>query len=106
MGTIGNDLVREARRRAGLSQAELANRAGTTQSAISRLESGRPDVSLNEVIRLIGLCGLDLELAIVPRDDSDMAQAARLTSLSGAQRIQRHERVARQLRGLRNARRT
>jgi transcriptional regulator with XRE-family HTH domain len=106
MGTLGNDLVREARRRAGLTQSELATLAGTTQSAIARLESGRPDVSLNDVIRLVRLCGLDVEVAIVPHDDSDMAQAERLISLTGPQRIQRHIRVARQLRRLRNARRT
>lgn len=106
MGTLGNDLVREARRRAGLTQSDLAARAGTTQSAIARLESGRPDVSLNDVIRLVRLCGLDVEVAIVPHDDSDMAQAERLVSLTGLQRIQRHMRVARQLHGLRDARRT
>lgn len=31
----------EARTRAGLSQAEVAHRMGTTQSAVARLESGR-----------------------------------------------------------------
>jgi transcriptional regulator with XRE-family HTH domain len=103
MGTLGNDLVREARKRAGLTQSELASRAGTTQSAIARLESGRPHVSLNDVIRLVRLCGLDLEVALVPHDESDMAQAERLASLTGPQRMQRHARVARQLRGLRNA---
>ena len=106
MATLGNDLVREARKRAGLTQSELAARAGTTQSAIARLESGRPDVSLNDVIRFVRLCGLDVEVAIVPHDDSDMAQAERLVSLTGPQRIQRHMRVARQLRTLRDARRT
>jgi transcriptional regulator with XRE-family HTH domain len=106
MGTLGNDLVREARKRAGLTQSDLAARAGTTQSAIARLESGRPDVSLNEVIRLVRLCGLDVEVAIVPHDDSDMAQAERLASLTGLQRLQRHMRVAGQLRRLRDARRT
>jgi transcriptional regulator with XRE-family HTH domain len=105
MGTLGNDLVREARKRAGLTQSELAARAGTTQSAIARLESGRPDVSLNDVIRLVRLCGLDLELSLVARDGSDMAQAERLGPLTGPQRIQRHMRVAGQLRGVRNARR-
>lgn len=105
MGTLGNDLVREARKRAGLTQAELAARARTSQSAISRVESGRPDVSFNEVMRLVRLCGLELEVAIVPHDGSDMAQAARLRLLSGSERIQRHTRLVRQLRGLRDARR-
>jgi transcriptional regulator with XRE-family HTH domain len=103
MGTLGNDLVREARKRAGLTQQALAIRADTTQSAIARVESGRPDVSLNDVIRLVRCCGLELEVAIVPHDGSDMAQAQRLAVLTGPQRIQRHMRLARQLRDVRNA---
>ena len=35
-----SDAVARARRRAGLSQRELAVRAGLTQAAVSRLESG------------------------------------------------------------------
>lgn len=39
MTQVGLDVAR-SRRRAGLSQGELALRAGTTQAAISRLENG------------------------------------------------------------------
>ena len=39
MSTIG-DNIRSARKKAGLSQAELANLAGITKAAISRYESG------------------------------------------------------------------
>ena len=100
---MGGDLIREARRRAGLTQAELADRAGTSQSGIARWESGRTAVSLDDVIRLVRLCGLDVELQIVERDDSDLAQAARLAPLTGQQRLDRHARLARQLKGLRVA---
>lgn len=103
MSSYGGDLVREARKRAGLTQAELAARAHTTQSAIARWESGRTSISLDDVRRLVGLCGLDLELFLVPADDSDMAQAERLAGLSGQQRLERHARVARQLTELRQA---
>lgn len=101
MSSHGGNLIREARRRAGLTQAELAARAGTAQPAIARWESGSTAVSLDDVIRLIRLCGLDLELHIVPYDDSDFAQAARLADLSGQERLNRHSRLARQLRELR-----
>jgi transcriptional regulator with XRE-family HTH domain len=101
MSTMGGDLIREARRRAGLTQAELAASAGTSQSGIARWESGRTAVSLDDVIRLVRLCGFDLELMLMPRDDSDMAQATRLAKLSGQARIDRHARLARQLTGLR-----
>jgi transcriptional regulator with XRE-family HTH domain len=103
MTSYGGDLVREARRRAGLTQAELASRAGTTQSAIARWESGRTAVSLDDVRRLVCLCGFALEVMLVPRDDSDMAQAARLATLSGRERMDRHARVIRQLAAVRQA---
>jgi transcriptional regulator with XRE-family HTH domain len=103
VSSCGGDLIREARRRAGLTQTELADRAGTAQPAIARWESGRTTVSLDDVIRLVRLCGLDVEFHIVERDDSDIAQAARLAPLSGQQRLDRHARLTRQLTGLRAA---
>ena len=75
MATHGNDLVREARKRARLTQRELAERAGTTQSAIARLESGRTRPAFDEVLRLVRLCGIDLDVSLVEADDSDLAQA-------------------------------
>ena len=101
MSTYGGDLIREARRRAGLTQAELATRAGTSQPGIARWEAGRTAVSLDDVLRLVRLCGFDLEIMLVPRDESDMAQAARLVDLSGQERMDRHARVVRQLRAMR-----
>lgn len=103
MSSYGGDLIREARRRADLTQAELAARAGTAQPAIARWESGRTAVSLDDVIRLVRLCGFDLDLMLVPREDSDAAQAARLAGLTGQQRLDRHARVGRQLGELRRA---
>lgn len=97
----GSDLIREARRRAGLSQAALAARAGTTQSGIARWESGRTSPSLDDVTRLVRLCGLELEVALVPRDDSDLAQAERLVPLTPSERVERHQRLAEQLRTVR-----
>jgi transcriptional regulator with XRE-family HTH domain len=75
---IGNDLVREARKRARLSPAELAQRAGTTESAIAEIETGESSPSFDLVLRLVRLCGLDLEVMLVERDDADWLQARRL----------------------------
>lgn len=97
----GGDLIREARRRAGLTQRALAELAGTTQSGVARWESGSTAPSLDDVRRLIRLCGFDLEVAIVPRDDSDWTQVERLLDLAPQQRVERHQRVAAQLRGMR-----
>lgn len=89
MGTMGNDLVREARKRAGLTQRELAERAGTTQSAIARLESGRTRPAFDDVMRLVRLCGMDLDIMLGERDDSDWAQARALRKLSPEERMDR-----------------
>jgi len=102
MSTLGGDLIREARRRAGLTQAELAVLAGTSQSGIARWEAGRTAVSLDDAIRLVRLCGFDLEVMLLPRDESDIAQATRLAGLTGQERMDRHARLARQLTGLRH----
>ena len=104
MSTLGGDLVREARRRAGLTQRALADLAGTTQPGIARWESGRTAISLDDVRRLVRLCGFDLEVSLVPRDTSDLAQAERLGALSGEQRLERHARVVRQLADVRSSR--
>lgn len=49
--------VRAARRKAGVSQAELAKRAGTSQPSIARLEQGRVSptiISLDRIARALG----------------------------------------------------
>lgn len=100
---LGNDLVREARRRVGLTQGELAARAGTTQSAIARLETGRTSPSFETVLALVRHCGLDLEVMLVERDESDMWQAAGVSAMSPDQRVERHRSVTHQMRELRRA---
>jgi ribosome-binding protein aMBF1 (putative translation factor) len=53
---IATELV-NARTRAGLSQTELANRMGTTQSVIARLESGHSLPSTKTLIRFAQATG-------------------------------------------------
>jgi transcriptional regulator with XRE-family HTH domain len=86
MKGMGNDLIREARKRVGWTQARLAEAAGTTQSAIARLESGRTAPSFDDVIRILRLMGMDLDLMLVERDDSDWIQAQRQIALSTEER--------------------
>lgn len=71
--------MREARKRGGLTQQQLAQRAGTTQSAIARLESGRTSPSLEDVQRLMRLAGFELLIELSPLDDSDRSQIERET---------------------------
>jgi transcriptional regulator with XRE-family HTH domain len=69
MISMGGDLIKEARRRAGLTQAELAVKAGTTQSAIARWERGAVSPSFDTVRRLLRLCGFHLNVALERWDD-------------------------------------
>ena len=61
----------EARKAAGLTQEEIAQRMGTTKSAISRLESslgkGRISPSLATLRRYASAVGCKLELKLLPR---------------------------------------
>jgi predicted transcriptional regulator len=60
---IASELIR-ARARAGLSQAELAERMGTSQSAIARLESGRTLPSAKTLIRFAEATKSKVELRL------------------------------------------
>ena len=50
-------LVRDARRRQGISQAQLALRAGTTQHAVSLIERGLRQPCLDTLERLLLVTG-------------------------------------------------
>ena len=58
------ELVR-ARTKANLSQAELASRIGTTQSAIARLEGGGVSPSIATLRRYAEATGAKLEINLV-----------------------------------------
>lgn len=62
--TQASRLLREARTAAGLSQMELAARAGVVQSVISVYESGRRQPSIPTLAALIAATGYELDLSI------------------------------------------
>jgi len=90
--TTPGRLLREARRRHGVSQARLAARAGTTQSAISRIERDRVSPSVETLRELLYLLGEDLALGSEGRDSGIDA-----TLNAGNLRFTPAERVARGL---------
>src|SRR6476469_3542155 len=51
----------------GLSQAELAELTGTTQSAIARLESGRRAPRVDTLLRVANALDCELEVTLRPR---------------------------------------
>jgi ribosome-binding protein aMBF1 (putative translation factor) len=56
----------QARTRASLSQAEVASRMGTTESAVSRLESGRVKPSTRTLERYAKATGHRLRISLEP----------------------------------------
>jgi transcriptional regulator with XRE-family HTH domain len=84
------EILRDARRRHGLSQARLAIRAGTTQSAISRIESDRVSPSVETLRDLLHMLGEDLTLGSEPRDAGiDRTLNQRNLAMTPEQRVRR-----------------
>ena len=71
----GGQFVREARRRAGLTQLQLARRAGLTQPTVARIESGHAQASFERVVELVRASGFDLDIHVVPLDEDGLALA-------------------------------
>lgn len=57
-------LLKQARKTAGLTQADLAARAEITQSVISAYESGRREPALSTLFKLIDATGVTLTISI------------------------------------------
>ncbi|MBA2763923.1 MAG: helix-turn-helix transcriptional regulator [Thermoleophilaceae bacterium] len=91
--------IRDCRRAAGLTQAELARRAGTSQATLSAYETGAKQPSLDILSKL--LAALDARLAIaagaprtLPLSSRDQARTSRtlIDVLALAERLPtRHE---------------
>ena len=62
------ELLREVRRRHGLTQRQLAARARTSQAAISRIERDVVSPSVGTLATLLDLLGEELELSSSPID--------------------------------------
>ena len=64
-------IVAEARTRAGLTQQQLADRSGTSQPAIARLESGHASPTFTTVERLVAAAGFALRIDLIPTTAPD-----------------------------------
>ena len=100
---ISADLLREARLRAGLSQAELGRRVRRSQSQIARWERGDVKPSLETLRELIRACGLELGFGLFNYDDSYLSHINRQLALTPAERVWRMEQWARRVKGMQKA---
>lgn len=83
-------LLNRARVRAGLSQRELARRAGTAQSVVARIESGATSPSWDTLSRLVAATGftLDATVTVAPVPDTHMLRdVARIRALAPEARL-------------------
>ena len=63
--SMAGRMLRDARRRAKLTQRVLAAKSGVPQETIARIERGRADPRVNTLDRLLAACEFGLE--VMPR---------------------------------------
>jgi predicted transcriptional regulator len=83
-------LLVEARRRAGVTQRELARRAGTAQSVVARIERSQNSPTWETLKQLITAAGFELECQLVVRPVADshmLEDVARILSLTPEDRL-------------------
>lgn len=92
--------LRDARHRAGLTQAELARRLGVSQAAVAKLERPGANPTVATLSRALAQCGSALaERSTGPDDGLLRAQLA----LTPAQRLASLERLTREGQSMRRA---
>ena len=83
----GGELIKEARRRAGLSQTELAGRIGTGQSVIARWEAGHRSPAFETVVQAVRACGLELTVEIAAKDPDTSELIDEMLALTPQERL-------------------
>lgn len=87
--------LRTARRRAGLTQREVAAGAGTSQTAVAAYEGGRKSPNLTTLARLAGAMGTTLSIGLVlPTADEHVPRRAELLSRHERQSLWLHRAIA------------
>src|SRR5437764_13507382 len=83
-------LLQLARLKGGLTQRELAERAGVPSTMISAYERGKRRPSLETLLRLLRAAGFDLRMHLEPYDAHDDVLAGLDAARSGRERARRH----------------
>jgi uncharacterized protein len=87
--TRSGTMIREARRRARLSQTDLARRAGVAQPVISAYEADRREPALRTLVKLIEATGHQLAFGLIPAPPSRLG----LPDTRLGRRLRRHRRA-------------
>jgi transcriptional regulator with XRE-family HTH domain len=86
----GAQIIREARLKAGLTQAELAARLGRERAQIARWEIGGQEPSFENLRSVVEACGFALRIEIAEREETPALDSELEDSLPQApqQRVQ------------------
>ena len=85
--SVGGSFIEEARKRAGLTQAELASRLENPQSTVARWETRRIEPSFANVARAVRACDLHLSVTLPPVDHELEALIDESLRMTPAQRF-------------------
>jgi len=80
-------MLRSARRQAGMTQRELAARAGVPQTTVGRVEAGLITPRVDTLERLLRATGQELSVSPRPGAGVDRSQIRRLLRLTPRQRL-------------------
>lgn len=80
-------ILQEARLRAGLTHAELARRAGSTESEVAAWEVGRGSPSLETLSGLVAACGLELRVGLAEPAPDEASLVERNLRLTHTERL-------------------
>jgi transcriptional regulator with XRE-family HTH domain len=97
-------LLRQARRSAGLTQIQLAERLAVSQPAVARLESVDSNPTWDTIISALHATGYSLALRPLQNATAglDLAQLRERLALSPAERLRLFQTSQRELAGLRS----
>jgi len=83
------ELIRRARLRAGLTQRELADRAGKAHSVIGRWERDEVRPSLETLGEVVDATGFRLRVEVVDADDHDLGLIVESLAMTPTERLER-----------------
>jgi transcriptional regulator with XRE-family HTH domain len=95
--TLAAGLLRLARDKADMTQAELATAAGISQQAVSAYETGRKEPTLPTLQRLLGAAGLEMRIRLEPIDEHDRTLEAFINTLPKARQVELAEQSRRRV---------
>jgi transcriptional regulator with XRE-family HTH domain len=90
--------LRHARRRARLTQRQLAEKTGVPQSTVGRIEAGTTMPRVDTFERLLEACGMDIELTHKRGVGVDVTLIEDMLDLTPEERIVRADRTAKHMR--------